>query len=71
MGHYISVPMCVCPQQKALLSLLLNGKESIIWGGNEGCYGGLNVLGSWETALLGGVALLEWVWACWRKYVTR
>ena len=23
-----------------------------------------------EEALLGGVALLEWVWLCWRKYVT-
>ena len=21
-------------------------------------------------ALLGGVASLEWVWPCWRKYVT-
>ena len=21
-------------------------------------------------ALLGGVALLEWVWPCWRKFIT-
>ena len=33
----------------------------------------LNLIGpisSWEGALLGGVALLEWVWPCWKKYVT-
>jgi hypothetical protein len=32
--------------------------------------GGLNMLGSREVALLGGVALVEWVWPCWRKYIT-
>ena len=28
------------------------------------------MLGSQGMALLGGVALLEWVWPCWRKCVT-
>ena len=28
------------------------------------------MLGPQEEALLGGVALLEWVWPCWRKGVT-
>jgi hypothetical protein len=34
--------------------------------------GGLNMLGPYRLALLGGVtfALLEWVWPCWRKCVT-
>ena len=31
---------------------------------------GLNMLGAWEVALLRGVALMEWVWPCWRKCVT-
>ena len=26
---------------------------------------GLNMFGPWEVALLGSVALLEWVWSCW------
>ena len=25
---------------------------------------------SYGVALLGGVALMEWIWACWRKCVT-
>jgi hypothetical protein len=29
--------------------------------------GSLNMLGSWEVAALGGVALLEWVWPCWSR----
>ena len=28
------------------------------------------MLGPWGVALLGGMALLEWVWPCWRKCVT-
>lgn len=33
-------------------------------------YDGLNMVGSWEVVLLGGVALLEYVWLWWRKCVT-
>ena len=35
----------------------------------DGFCGGLNILGPWGEALLGGVALLEQVWP-WRKGVT-
>ena len=30
----------------------------------------VGMLGPWGVALLGGVALSEWVWPCWRKCVT-
>jgi hypothetical protein len=32
--------------------------------------GGLNMLGPWKVAILGGVALLEEVWSCRRKCAT-
>lgn len=32
----------------------------------EQCYG-LNMLGLLDVTPLGGVALFEWVWLCWRK----
>jgi hypothetical protein len=28
------------------------------------------MLGTWEVLILGGVALLEEMWPCWRKCVT-
>jgi hypothetical protein len=34
-----------------------------------GC-GGLNMLGPQRVALLGGMALLEGLWPCWRKCFT-
>jgi hypothetical protein len=32
--------------------------------------GGLNMFGPWEVSVLGGVASLEWMWPCWRKFIT-